>query len=272
MFNYPVLRMGTPQPNLSRKSSVLQARQKRLLFVDDELATRETLSAVLRRYGFTVTLSATVRQAIEEIQKQEFDLLLCDLNLERDADGYEVVRAMRKVNPDCLVIILTGYPGFGSAVEGIHLGIDDYIVNPAMPDTLVALLADKLAARQPKARILSASYDDSLRRTRHILLEAQGYEVISTDRLESSLEQCKLGGFDLFILGHSIPRQDKERMVEAFRQHCSVPIISLRRHAAEGIVDTADYHIEPDPEPLLELIADLVCQKAAAKGQAGSSG
>ena len=93
-------------------------------------------------------------------------------------------------------------------------------------------------------------------------LEEQGYEVVSTDRLESTLEQCKLGGFDLFILGHSIPQEDKQKMVEAFRQHCSALIISLRRHPAEGIVDTADYHIDPDPKPLLEFITDLVRQKA----------
>src|SRR5215471_16434222 len=85
---------------------------------------------------------------------------------------------------------------------------------------------------QAKARILSVSYDEALRRTRQLLLEAQGYQLISTDRLESTLEQCKLGGFDLFVLGHSIPQEDKQRLVEAFRQHCSAPTISLRRHPA----------------------------------------
>jgi hypothetical protein len=72
-------------------------------------------------------------------------------------------------------------------------------------------LAAKLASRQAKARILSASYDEALRRTRQLLLKAQGYDVISTDRLESTLEQCKLGGFDLFVLGHSIPQEDVGR-------------------------------------------------------------
>jgi hypothetical protein len=62
-----------------------------------------------------------------------------------------------------------------------------------MADTLVELLKAKLASRQAKARILSTSYDEALRRTRQLLLKAQGYEVISTDRLESTLEQCKLG-------------------------------------------------------------------------------
>ena len=51
----------------------------RLLFVDDENAIRETLSIILPRYGFTVTLGATIAQALEEVEKQEFDISLCDL-------------------------------------------------------------------------------------------------------------------------------------------------------------------------------------------------
>jgi DNA-binding NtrC family response regulator len=120
--------------------------RKRLLFVDDEPAIRATLPVILRRYGFTVTVAATVAEGIQEIQKQEFDLLLCDLNIEREGDGYDVVRAMQKVNPTCVVMILTAYPAVESAVEGIHLRIEDYIIKPSNADALVALLAEKLLA------------------------------------------------------------------------------------------------------------------------------
>ena len=126
----------------------MKPTRKRLLFVDDEPAIRATLSAILRRYGFTVTLAATVAEAIDEIKGQEFDLLLCDLNIEREDDGLEVVRAMREVNPRCVTIVLTGYPNEESAEEAIRLGIDDYIAKPTNADTLVALLAEKLAERE----------------------------------------------------------------------------------------------------------------------------
>ena len=106
--------------------------RKRLLFVDDEAAIRATLPVILRRYGFTVTVAATVAEAIQQIKDQEFDLLLCDLNIEHEGDGYDVVRAMQKVNPTCAVMILTAYPAVESAVEGIHLRIEDYIISPPM--------------------------------------------------------------------------------------------------------------------------------------------
>jgi two-component system response regulator HydG len=124
--------------------------RKRLLFVDDEPAIRETLSIILSRYGFSVSVAATVSQALEFIAKQEFDILLCDLNVEREADGYDVIRAMQAANPRCATLILTGYPTVDTAVEGIRLHIDDYLIKPTNADALVALLAEKLAAGQAK--------------------------------------------------------------------------------------------------------------------------
>jgi DNA-binding response OmpR family regulator len=237
--------------------------QKRLLFVDDEPAIRATLPVILRRYGFTVTTAASTDEALDLINKQTFDLLLCDLNIQREGDGYTIVSAARTVNPRCVTIVLTGYPNLQSAVEGIRHGVDDYIVKPSNADALVALLAEKLAAKQPKARILSVSYDEVLMRTRQMLLETQGYEVVSSTGFESSLQHCRDGGFDLFILGHSVPREDKRRIVEAFREACAAPIISLRRNAGEEPVEGADFDIEPDPEPLLKLIANIVQRKPA---------
>jgi DNA-binding response OmpR family regulator len=120
---------------------------KRILFVDDEPGIRATLAVILRRYGFNVSVAATVAEALEEIKKQEFDLLLSDLNIEGERDGYKVIRAMRQANPNCINIVLTGCPDEKSAAEGIELGIDNYIAKPTNADALVAMLAEKLAGR-----------------------------------------------------------------------------------------------------------------------------
>jgi DNA-binding NtrC family response regulator len=127
---------------------------KRVLFVDDEAGIRNTLPAILRRYGFTVTVASTVQEALDYIQAHEFDLLLCDLNIERKGDGFTVITALRKVNPRSVAIVLTGYPDIESAVEGIHTGIDDYITKPANADALVAVLANKLAEKFAKKAAL----------------------------------------------------------------------------------------------------------------------
>jgi ActR/RegA family two-component response regulator len=96
-----------------------------------------------------MSLAANVAEALQHMAMRRFDLLLCDLNIEREGDGLDVIRAMKRVNADCVIIVLTGYPAVDSAVEGIRLGIDDYITKPATADLLVAALAEKLAKRVP---------------------------------------------------------------------------------------------------------------------------
>jgi DNA-binding response OmpR family regulator len=118
---------------------------------------------------------------------------------------------------------------------------------------------------ESKVRILSVSYDELLLQMRRMILENAGYDVVSAHGLKKSLEECKKGGFDLFILGHSIPNQDKRQMVETFRRKCPSPIISLTRGASEQRVDGADYHIDPDPELMLKLIAETIQKKLEAR-------
>jgi len=238
---------------------------KRVLFVDDEPNIRATLPAILKRYGYVVSVAATVAEALDALRSHRFAVLICDLNIERSGDGYTVIEAIRQVDPRCIVIVLTGYPGLESAVEGIHHGIDEYIVKPSEVDALVAVLADKLAARRPQARILSVSYDLPLLRTRHLLLERDGYEVVSTPDLAASLERCKQITFDVFILGHSIPREEQEKMVRAFRECSQAPIISLRRSMSEAPVAGAEFQIDPDPELLLNTVAQIVRAKKSAR-------
>jgi DNA-binding NtrC family response regulator len=117
--------------------------RKRVLFVDDEPSIRLTLRSVLEEHGFEVRSAGSVAEALVEINSQRFDLLLSDLNIGEQGDGFRVVSAMRSAQPDCITIILTGYPSFETALEGIRYQIDDYLVKPADVDALVKSLRDK---------------------------------------------------------------------------------------------------------------------------------
>jgi DNA-binding response OmpR family regulator len=241
--------------------------QKRLLFVDDEPNIRATLPVILRRYGFTVTVAATVAQALDAIKKQDFDILLSDLNIERETDGLDVVRAMRAKNPQCVAMILTAYPGVETAVEGIHLGIDDYLLKPTNADTLVALLAEKLARRQSKGRVLTIAYDEPLFQTSNRLLQSAGYDVVSSIHLDGTGDVTKLD-FDALVLGKSVPSAEKRAIIESFRKRSKAPVISVTPAGAESDSAQADYLVEPDPEILLKKISEAIHKKSAAKNMA----
>jgi len=127
--------------------------RKRLLFVDDEPSIRLTLPAVLEDHGFAVTTAKSVTDAIARIDRAQFDVLLSDLNIGQEGDGFQVVSAMRKRHPQCVNIILTGYPAFESAVLAIRHQVDDYVVKPADIDALVRTIKHKLSELAGRERL-----------------------------------------------------------------------------------------------------------------------
>jgi|SRR5690349_13322751 ActR/RegA family two-component response regulator len=129
---------------------VSQGPSKRLLFVDDEEGIRTTLPTILERRGFDVRVAATVPEALSEIKSHQFDVLLSDLNIGEDGDGFTVIRAMRKAHPDCVAILLTGYPAFETAVQAIEDEVDGYLVKPADINSLVTTIERKLGTRKSR--------------------------------------------------------------------------------------------------------------------------
>lgn len=106
--------------------------------------------------------------------------------------------------------------------------------------------------------ILSVSYDETLLTTRALLLEGAGYRVTSALCFADARSACLRGGFDLFVLGHSVRHEDKEELIQTFRKHCAAPILSLRR-TGDKLVDTAEFHIFPDdPAKLIRSIAEIL--------------
>jgi DNA-binding response OmpR family regulator len=102
-------------------------------------------------------------------------------------------------------------------------------------------------------RILSVSYDVSLLATRGMLLEQRGYSVTSSLGFTQALAECRVSGFDLFILGHSIPESDKLALIKTFRENCPAPILSLERRGENRV--PCDFHASPDdPERLLTTV------------------
>ena len=121
----------------------------RILFVDDEASIRLTLPEILKMHGFEVRTEGTVTDALSAIREERFDVLLADLNIGMPGDGFTVVSAMRRTQPEAVTIILTGYPAFETALEAIRSQVDDYAVKPANIEELVQVIEQKLRHRAP---------------------------------------------------------------------------------------------------------------------------
>ena len=118
----------------------------RILFVDDEDNIRLTLPVLLEKHGLNVTPVASVADALVQISAVSFDVLVADLNIHREGDGFLVITAMRRAQPNCKNFILTGYPGLENAIRAIQNQVDDYFTKPADVEELVAKIKARLAA------------------------------------------------------------------------------------------------------------------------------
>jgi len=112
----------------------------RVLVVDDEAAVRRCTVRMLRLHGAEVVEASGGKEAIEAVGRETFDVVLCDIMMP-DADGIEVLRAIRGRDLDVAVVLITGVPSVATAVEALRLGAADYLCKPEPMDSLCKVLA-----------------------------------------------------------------------------------------------------------------------------------
>ena len=106
------------------------AMRPKLLVVEDDALARKNLQHILERGGeYQVTAAADGAEALELLDKQEYELVLTDLRMEK-VDGMQVLAAVRQRHPQTEVIMLTAFASVDSAIEAMKLGAFHYIAKP----------------------------------------------------------------------------------------------------------------------------------------------
>ena len=101
----------------------------RLLVVDDEVFVRELLEEYFSRLGHEVTAAESGEAGITAVQTGRFGVALVDLKMP-GIDGIETLREIRRLDPRCVIVIMTGYPTIDSSIEALRSGAFDYIIKP----------------------------------------------------------------------------------------------------------------------------------------------
>ena len=109
----------------------------RVLVVDDEKDFATAVVERLKRRGLLAAAAFGGREALESVSENEYDAVVLDLKMP-GMDGLETLRAIRQMDPDIQVLVLTGHGTVSAGVDGMQLGAADFLQKPVSIETLCA--------------------------------------------------------------------------------------------------------------------------------------
>lgn len=169
-----------------------------VLVVDDELEIRQLLRRVLEHEGLRVTTTTRGAEALSAALLEDFDLLVCDLNLP-DLDGISVIRAIKSQSPDLPVIVVSALDPKAAREECFHAGATCFLQKPLRLDALRREL--QLVERSRATfRVMMLDPDPIHRRRVSRALAQLGCQVEVFEQGQDALAELAAGGAYTLVL------------------------------------------------------------------------
>ena len=210
-----------------------------LLLVDDEENILRSLQRVLRKEPYELTTATSGDQAIGLMKKQSFDLVISDARMP-GMDGPTLLATIKKKDPECIRILLTGYADIDSTVKAINDGqIYRYISKPWDDDELRLILRQALAFQQSERRRLALE-----KLTRKQNRELQDLNKTLEQKVRDRTEELRETA-DMLDLAYRELRQSYVTTTEVFSSLIDKRLPANRQPNAKVIALVkafADYH------------------------------
>jgi len=178
-----------------------------ILIVDDETVVRDSLGKWFEEEGYNVETATTARDALLKLPGQRWDVALVDIKMP-GMDGLELQRKIREVDPEILIIIMTGYASVETAVQALKDGAYDYITKPFDPDDLAHLVRKALEHRRTKEENV---------RLRESLETTQTVELVGNSQAMQKVQEmiCTVASTDTTVLIRGESGTGKELVAQA---------------------------------------------------------
>lgn len=121
-----------------------------ILVVEDDAKLRQLFCTVLTRHGYRAVPAENGEDALEMLDKEYIDLMICDIMMPR-MDGFELTRTLRDHNQQLPILMVTAREQFADKQQGFLVGIDDYMVKPVNVNEMLL----RVGALLRRAKIIS---------------------------------------------------------------------------------------------------------------------
>lgn len=212
----------------------------KLLLIDDEEGIRKLLSLSLKSDGYDVVTAESGQDGLDLFQEEAFSIVLTDIKMP-GIDGIQVLREIKKINPNTEVIVITGHGDMESAIQSLHMGASDFINKPVNDDVL-SIALERAEARLKTTRMLNR-YANELWK----MVKEKTEEIKRRYEFEDKLVQRSIDG---------IVATDKEGDIIIFNT-AAERIFGYTANEAKSIRKARDIY----PEGITQKIADIFSGK-----------
>lgn len=118
--------------------------KKKILIIDDEKDTCDIIGEIMIDEGYQVFTALSGQSALRIVKKNRPDLILLDIKMPK-MDGVEVLRRVKKIDKDVVVVMMTAYGALDTAKEAMRLGANDYVTKPFDVNFIKAVVKEALS-------------------------------------------------------------------------------------------------------------------------------
>lgn len=211
---FPAKGHVSSQP-LPRNASERAHSAASILVVDPEESVRRELQPLLAMQGYRVQCAACAAEALAELERHSFDLILTNIDL-RDANGIALLEHLAHELPQTPVMVLTETQEVAVIVEAMRRGACDYLIRPILPEALMSAVVRGLRRRQ--------TLQENLRYRQNLEEAVQA----RTEQLQKAMDQLELS-YDITLeaLGDALDLKDSE--TEGHSKRVTAYTIALAR-------------------------------------------